>query len=416
MAGPLEGIRVVDLSRILAGPWCTQILGDLGAEVLKVEHPVRGDDTRQWGPPWLRDTRGNATGESSYYLSANRNKASLAIDLQKPEGQRLLRQLVARSDVFIENFKVGGLAKYGLDHESLRRERPELIYVSITGFGQTGPMADQPGYDYLIQGLGGLMSITGLPEGTPGGGPQRVGIAISDITTGLYAAIGILAALHHRERTGEGQYIDLALLDTLVGWLANQASSYLTGGVVPGLTGKWHPNLAPYQPFRTGDGNIIIAVGNDLQFSALCRFLGRPELAEDPRFCTNPDRNRHREELEDELQPEFGKRPSAYWLEHLPRQGVPASAINNIAQTFAMPQVQARDMQIELDHPLSGTVAGVANPLKFSRTPVSYRRAAPLHGQDTERVLRELLGLDSEELARLDEAGVFGGKPGTSGT
>ncbi len=410
MAGPLEGIRVIDLSRILAGPWCTQILGDLGAEVIKVEHPARGDDTRQWGPPWLRDTGGNPTGESSYYLSANRNKASLALNIQMPEGQHLLRQLVRKSDIFIENFKVGGLAKYGLDQETLRREHPGLIYVSITGFGQTGPMADQPGYDYLIQGLGGLMSITGQPEDAPGGGPQRVGIAVSDITTGLYATIGILAALHHRDRTGEGQYIDLALLDTLVGWLANQASSYLTGGVLPGLTGKWHPSLAPYQPFRTADGSIIIAVGNDTQFASLCHFLGRPELAEDTRFSTNPDRNRHRVALEGELEREFEKRPSAYWLERLPREGVPASAINNIAQTFAMPQVEARGMRIELDHSLSGTVAGVANPLNFSRTPATYRRAAPLLGEDTGRVLRELLGLDSGELERLGEAGVLGGK------
>ncbi len=412
MAGPLEGIRVIDLSRILAGPWCTQILGDLGAEVIKVEHPARGDDTRQWGPPWLQDTQGNPTGESSYYLSANRNKASLAIDIQKPDGQRLLRQLVQKSDIFIENFKVGGLARYGLDWETLSREQPGLIYVSITGFGQTGPMADQPGYDYLIQGLGGLMSITGRPEDTPGGGPQRVGIAVSDITTGLYATIGILSALHHRDRTGEGQYIDLALLDTLVGWLANQASSYLTGGVLPGLTGKWHPSLAPYQPFRTQDGNIIIAVGNDTQFTDLCRFLGRPELAVDARFSTNPERNRNRAALEGELEREFEKRPSAYWLDHLPREGVPASAINNIAETFEMPQIEARGMRIELDHPLSGTVAGVANPLNFSRTPATYRRAAPLLGEDTGRVLREVLGLDSEELERLDEAGVLGGNTG----
>ena len=299
---PLEGIRVIDLSRILAGPWCTQLLGDLGAEVIKVEHPLRGDDTRQWGPPWLRDRQGDATAESSYYLSANRNKSSLALDISRPEGQAVMRRLVAGSDIFIENFKVGGLAKYGLDYASLKAVNPGLIYVSITGFGQTGPMAKQPGYDYLIQGLGGLMSITGQPEDVPGGGPQRVGVAISDITTGLYAAIGILAALHHRDGTGEGQYIDLALLDTQVGWLANQASNYLTGGVVPGLTGKWHPNLAPYQPFRTADADIILAVGNDTQFTSLARFIGRPELASDPRFDTNPHRNANREALEAELQ------------------------------------------------------------------------------------------------------------------
>ncbi len=408
MEGPLSGIRVIDLTRILAGPWCTQLLGDLGAEVIKVEHPTRGDDTRQWGPPWLNDRHGHPTGESSYYLSANRNKSSLALDISRLEGQQLLRQLIAKSDVLIENFKVGGLAKYGLDYDSLLPKHPGLIYLSITGFGQTGPMASQPGYDYLIQGLSGLMSITGQPEDAPGGGPQRVGVAISDITTGLYATIGVLSALHHRERTGEGQYIDLALLDTVVGWLANQASSYLTGGVLPGLTGNWHPNLAPYQPFRTADGNMIIAVGNDLQFGQLCCFIGRPDLAHDKRFRTNPDRNRHREALERELQPLFEQKKSSYWLEHLPGEGVPVSSINDIAQMFAMPQVQARGLRIELDHPLSGQVAGLANPLKFSRTPVTYRRSAPLHGQDSERILREVLELDGAEIVQLSRLGVLG--------
>jgi crotonobetainyl-CoA:carnitine CoA-transferase CaiB-like acyl-CoA transferase len=407
MTSPLEGIRVVDLSRILAGPWCTQLLGDLGAEVVKIEHPERGDDTRQWGPPWLRDRQGNPTAESSYYLSANRNKSSLALDIRQPRGQDLLRRLVAKSDILVENFKVGGLAKYGLDYESLKQDNPGLIFVSITGFGQTGPMAKQPGYDYLIQGLGGLMSITGQPEEEAGGGPQRVGVAISDITTGLYATIGILAALHHRNRTGEGQYIDLALLDTQVGWLANQASNYLTGGRLPGLTGKWHPNLAPYQPFRTADGNIILAVGNDSQFASLARFLGRPELAADERFRTNPRRNANREDLEVELQREFEKHPRDYWLEHLPREGVPASAINNIAEVFDMPQVRSRGMRIEMEHPSAGSVAGVANPLRFSATPVSYRKAPPLHGADTGSVLRDLLEVGEEELRDLRDAGVI---------
>ena len=407
MSAPLSGLRVVDLSRILAGPWCTQLLGDLGAEVIKVEHPERGDDTRQWGPPWLKDEAGEPTAESSYYLSANRNKASIALDIKTIEGCDIVKELVAKSDIFVENFKVGGLKKYGLDYDALRKINPGLIYLSITGFGQTGPMASQPGYDYLIQGLGGLMSITGESDEQPGGGPQRVGIAISDVTTGLYGTIGILSALHHRNRTGEGQYIDLALLDTQVGWLANQASNYLTGGVLPKRTGKWHPNLAPYQPFRTADGSIIIAVGNDSQFVSLCRCIGLQEMATDPRFITNPARNKNREALEQLIQQQIDKQPSSYWLENLPKEGVPASAINNIAETFDMPQVKAREMQIELDHPLSGKVAGVANPLKFSASPVEYRNAAPVHGADTESVLSELLGYDADKIRRLQDQKVI---------
>lgn len=390
MAGPLKGLKVVDLSRILAGPWCTQLLGDLGAEVYKIEHPAQGDDTRQWGPPWLKDKQGNETGESSYYLSTNRNKYSVALDIKDEKQRQELLLLVAESDIFIENFKVGGLKKYGLDYDSLQRINPGLIYISITGFGQTGPMASQPGYDYLIQGLGGLMSITGQPDGEPGGGPQRVGVAITDITTGLYAAIGILAALNHRNNTGEGQYIDLALLDTMIGWLANQGSNYLTGGVVPQRTGKWHPNLAPYQPFKSSDGNFILAVGNNTQFTALCDFVGLGALARDERFSTNPMRNRNRLELEQLLQAQFSTQSNSYWLEHLPAQGVPASAINSIKDAFDMPQVKARGMQIELEHPVAGKIPGIANPLKFSATPVEYRNPAPLHGADTDAVLKQV--------------------------
>ena len=401
MTAPLTGLRVVDLSRILAGPWCTQLLGDLGAEIIKIEHPKKGDDTRQWGPPWLKDVDGEETKESSYYLSANRNKSSVALDIAHKEGQRVLIDLVKKSDIFIENFKVGGLAKYGLDYASLKEINPGLIYVSITGFGQTGPMASQPGYDYLIQGLGGLMSITGQPDGEPGGGPQRVGIAISDITTGLYATVGILSAIHHREKTGEGQYIDLALLDTQVGWLANQASNFLTGGKLPVRTGKWHPNLAPYQPFKTQDGNIIIAVGNDSQFADLCQFIGLGWMTEDEKFATNPARNNNRIELEKLIENKIQQYPSSYWLAHLPQEGVPASAINNIQQTFEMDQVREREMQIELEHPLAGKVAGVANPLKFSATPVEYRNAAPVHGADTEEVLSKVLGYDPSRVTEL---------------
>ncbi|NNC99174.1 MAG: CoA transferase [Gammaproteobacteria bacterium] len=407
MSGPLAGIRVIDLTRILAGPWCTQILGDLGADIIKIEHPETGDDTRQWGPPWLKDKEGRDTAESSYYLSANRNKYSVALDIKQQAGRELLRSLIGKSDILIENFKVGGLKRYGLDYPSLEKTNPRLIYLSITGFGQTGPMASQPGYDYLIQGLGGLMSITGLPDDQPGGGPQRVGVAITDITTGLYATIGILSALQHRHNTGEGQYIDLALLDTMVGWLANQASSYLTGGTLPQRTGNWHPNLAPYQPFRSSDGSFILAVGNDSQFANLCNFLGIPELVEDVRFRTNPNRNKNRAALEQVLQQSFGRKSSAYWVEQLPEQGIPASAINDIGETFSMPQIQERGMQIEMEHPLSGKIAGVANPLNFSRSEIAYRNAAPLHGADTENILSAVLGIDPGEIENLRQNGVI---------
>lgn len=407
MAGSLEGVRVIDMTRILAGPWCTQLLGDLGAEVIKVEHPLRGDDTRQWGPPWLKDEDGNETAESSYYLSANRNKSSLAVDIKTPEGCDIVKQLVQKSDVFIENFKVGGLVQYGLDYESLKKINPEIVYLSITGFGQTGPMAKQPGYDYLIQGLGGLMSITGLPDDVPGGGPQRVGVAITDITTGLYATIGILSSLYERKRTGKGQYVDLALLDTMAGWLANQASSYLTGGKLPGRTGNWHPNLAPYQPFKTKDGNMILAVGNDMQFESLCNILGLPALVSDPRFATNPDRNANRVELEKLLQAQFSQNTTDYWVTTLPSQGVPASAINSIQETFDMPQIQARNMQIEMTHPLSGKIQGVANPLKFSETEITYRKPPPMHGEDTDDILESILSIDKEKIESLRQRGIL---------
>ncbi|NKB62922.1 MAG: CoA transferase [Gammaproteobacteria bacterium] len=403
MTAPLKGIRVLDLTRVLAGPWCTQILGDLGADIIKVENPDRGDDTRQWGPPWLKDENGIETSESAYYLSANRNKSSIKLNLKSDEGLEVLRKLVAESDVFIENFKVGGLAKMRLDYESLKLINPQLIYLSITGFGQTGPMANQPGYDYLIQGLGGLMSITGQPDHVPGGGSQRVGVAISDLTTGMYAAIGILSALHHRHASGKGQYIDLALLDTQVSWLANQATNYLIGGKVPQRTGNWHPNLAPYQPFPTSDGEVIIAVGNDRQFGFLCEFIGMPELIDNPLYQTNPARNQNRESLSELIAREIAKFPGDYWLDGLPKVGVPCSAINTIDKTFAHEQVKAREMEIKLDHPLSGTVAGVGNPLKFSETPVEYRKAPPLHGEDTYRVLSEVLGLSRSEITHLEE-------------
>jgi len=403
MTGPLEGLRVLDLTRVMAGPWCTQILADLGAEVIKIERPVLGDDTRHWGPPWLKDGAGNDTSESAYYLSTNRGKHSVAVDIASDAGKQIIRDLAAKSDFFIENFKVGGLARLGLGYDDIRAVNPEIIYLSLTGFGQTGPMASQPGYDYLVQARGGLMSVTGPADGEP----QRSGLAVGDLTTGMYATIGLLSALQHRHRTGQGQYIDLALLDTQVGWLANQAMNYFVSGNVPRRTGKWHANLVPYQPFDASDRPVIIAVGNDGQFAKLCQFIGRPELIVDARFATNPVRIANRVALETELAAEIIKHDSEYWLEHLPKQGVPACPINDIEQAFQEPQVQHRGMKIDLPHPLAGSVPGVANPLKFSETPVSYEKAPPLLGEDTDAVLSRMLDMSDEQLCELRKKGVL---------
>lgn len=407
MASPLKGIRVVDLTRILAGPWCTQMLGDLGAEVIKVEHPVTGDDTRKWGPPWLMDDLGNETEDAAYFFAANRNKSSVTINLKSDKGISILKELVTQSDVLVENFKVGGLAKMGLGYDDLKKINPKLIYVSVTGFGQTGPLAEQPGYDYLIQGLGGLMSITGQADDQPGGGPQRVGVAISDINSGFYATIGVLSALLERAQSGEGQYIDIALLDCQVGWLVNQAMNYLIGGKVPVRTGNWHPNLVPYQPFKTRDGNIIIAVGNDRQFKALCEFVSHPEWADDPRFIVNYKRIENRIELIDLISSETAKHPDQYWLAGLPAAGVPCSIINDIEQVFDHPQVQARNMKVTLPHPLAGSVPGVANPIKFSRSEIEYRSAPPTHGQQTRQALTTILGYDDAEIDHFEEDGII---------
>jgi crotonobetainyl-CoA:carnitine CoA-transferase CaiB-like acyl-CoA transferase len=406
MSGPLKGLKVLDMSRVMAGPWCTQILSDLGAEVIKIERPGTGDDTRHWGPPWLKDKDGNDTREASYYMSANRGKKSVAIDIGTPEGAELVRELAAKADIFVENFKVGGLAKKGLAYDDLKAENPALIYVSITGFGQTGPMASQPGYDYLVQAIGGLMSITGVADGEPGAGPQRVGMAVGDLTSGMYATIGVLAALHHRTNTGLGQYIDLALLDTQVGWLANQAQNYFLSGKSPVRTGAWHPNLAPYQPFNASDGPVIIAVGNDGQFAKLCAFIGKPGLATDERFAITPSRNANRAVLADEIQAVVAQHPRAYWLENLPAQGVPCSPINNIEQTFAEPQVQHRGMKIDLPHTLAGTAPGIANPLNFSETPIEYTTAPPLLGEHTDEVLRAVLGQSEDDIATLHDQNI----------
>ena len=407
MAGPLTGIRVLDLSHVLAGPWCTQILADLGAEVIKVERPGSGDETRQWGPPWLLDRDGKATVESAYYLGCNRGKYSVTVDIAQPEGRQIVLDLAASADVLLENFTTGGLARKGLGYADLCAQNPALIYCSITGFGQTGPRAEDPGYDYLIQGMGGLMSITGNADGDPGAGPQRVGIAVSDLTTGMYAAIAILAALHHRTKTGGGQYIDMALLDTQVGWLANQAMNYFIGGKVPGRTGAQHPNLVPYQPFPTADGFVIIAVGNDGQFQRLCTAAGRAELALDPRFRTNPDRVANRRLLVDALLQITPARTSAEWIRLLNDAKVPCGPINTIAEVFDDPQVQHRRMMVELDHALGVKVPGVASPMRFSDTPVEYQKAPPMLGEDTDHVLREILGKGSDEINSLRKKGAI---------
>ncbi|KAA0009782.1 CoA transferase [Billgrantia pellis] len=406
MAGPLTGLRVLDLSRVMAGPWCTQILADMGAEVIKIERPTSGDDTRHWGPPWLKDRNDNETRESAYYLSANRGKHSVTVDIGRPEGQALIRELAAESDILVENFKSGGLARKGLDYAALEALNPGLIYCSITGFGQTGPMAAMAGYDYLIQAQGGLMSITGAADGEPGAGPQRVGMAVADLTTGMNAAIAILGALHHRHLTGEGQYIDMALLDVQVSWLANQAQNYFCSGTPPTRTGEYHPNLVPYQPFPTVDGEkVIIAIGNDGQFQRFCRAVGRPELAEDPRFATNPERVRHRLELVPILVEITRSRTAADWMTLLREISVPCGPIQNIAQVFDDPQVKARGMKVELES-AHGPVPGVANPIKYSRTRIEYRKAPPALGEDTDAVLARLLGKAPGEIDALRHRGI----------
>ena len=404
--GALSHLNVLDLSRILAGPWAGQLLADLGAETYKVERPGVGDDTRAWGPPFVRDAEGEAL-DAAYFLCANRNKKSLAIDFTRPEGQALIRSLAAKCDVLIENFKVGGLAGYGLDYESLREVNPKLIYCSITGFGQTGPYAARPGYDFLIQGMGGLMSITGPAAGEPGAGPQKVGVAVTDVMTGLYATVGILAALAHRERTGEGQHIDVALLDVQVAALANQAANYLVGGIAPGRMGNAHPNIVPYQDFPTADGHMIVAVGNDAQFARLCTELGAPEVAADARFATNRDRIAHRDEIASELGRLTGARTTAHWIAALEVAGVPCGPINTIDQVFDDPQVRSRGMQIDLPHPRGGKVPLVANPLRFSGSPVRYHMAPPELGAHTRDVLGSVLGMPLQQADALARAGVI---------
>ncbi|AYD63145.1 CoA transferase [Achromobacter sp. B7] len=398
-APALDGIRVLDLSRILAGPWCTQNLADLGADVIKIERPRVGDDTRAWGPPYLKDGDGQDTSESAYYLSANRNKRSVEADMATPEGAALIRELAAVSDILVENFKVGGLAKYGLDYDSLKAVNPRLIYCSVTGFGQDGPFAQRPGYDFMIQGMGGLMSITGERDDLPGGGPQKAGVAVTDIVTGMYATVAILAALQERHRSGLGQHLDIALLDSHVALLANQNSNYFNSGVAPTRAGNAHQNVVPYQAFAASDGHLIVATGNESQYRAYCRAIGVPELGDDPRFATNRLRVTNRETLIGILTAIMQEGRRDDWIAKLEAVGVPCGPINNIAQAFAHPQAQARQLRRDMPHPLGGVAPVTASPLRFSGSPVVYRRAPPLLGEHTEEVLREVLGKSPDAIA-----------------
>lgn len=407
MAGALSGIRVLDLSRVLAGPWAAQTLGDMGAEVIKVERPNTGDDTRSWGPPYVKDANGEPTRESAYFMCANRNKKSVTIDFTRPEGQKLVRQLAAKSDIVVENFKVGGLKQYGLDYASLSAIDPRLIYCSITGFGQTGPYAPRPGYDFLIQAMGGLMSVTGHSDGQPGGGPMKVGVALTDVMTGLYATIAVLGALAARGNTGRGQHIDMSLLDVQVACLASQAMNYLHGGVIPGRLGNAHPNVVPYQDFPTADGSIILAVGNDNQFAKLCAVLERPELAADSRFVSNAARVANRNELVSILRSLISQRTTDAWLAQLESAGVPSGPVNTLDRVFRDPQVIDRSLKIEMVHTQAGPLPLIASPVRLSDTPVEYRLAPPLLGEHTADVLSTVLNLDREALARLASENVI---------
>lgn len=408
--GALSHIRVLDMSRILAGPWAGQMLADLGADVIKIERPERGDDTRSWGPPWM-PVADDERGEAAYYLCANRNKRSLALDITSPQGQEIIRSLAAQSDILLENYKVGGLKKYGLDYDSLKAVNPKLIYCSITGFGQDGPYAKRAGYDFLIQAMSGLMSITGEKDGRPGAGPQKVGVALTDVLTGMYATTGVLAALAAREQTGEGQYIDVALMDVQVACLANQAMNYLVSGNSPTRLGNAHPNIVPYQSFETSDGYMILAIGNDDQFAKFCQEAGQPELAEDGRFVSNAQRVANREALVALLEPLVRKRTTADWIAALEARSVPCGPINSIGEAFDDPQIKAREMKIDIPHPtaVSGRSPSVANPLKMSGTPITYDNPAPMLGEHTRKILEET-GLSEEQIENLLAKGVISGQ------
>ena len=414
----LHGLRVLDLSRVLAGPWCTQTLADLGAEVIKVERPRAddhpgGDDTRGWGPPFLKDREGRDTAESAYFLGANRNKRSVTIDIARPEGQALVLRLAAQCDVMVENFKVGDMARYGLDAATVCARLPRLVYCSITGFGQTGPYRDRAGYDYAIQGMGGLMSVTGERDDLSGGGPQKVGVAVADLFTGMYATVAILAALRHRDASGQGQVIDMALLDTQVAMLANLGANYLVTRQAPRRAGNAHQNIVPYQVFEVADGHLILAVGNDGQFVRFCAVAGCAELAQDPRFAANANRVRNRDTLVPLLAAQMRQRSRADWLAALEAAKVPCGPINDLADVFADPQVRERGMTVAVPHPQADALELVASPMKLSRTPVQLRRPPPLLGQHTDQVLGEF-GLAAAEIEQLRKAGVLGPAAGTN--
>jgi crotonobetainyl-CoA:carnitine CoA-transferase CaiB-like acyl-CoA transferase len=406
MPGPLSHLVVLDLSRVLAGPWCTQLLADLGAEVIKIEKPGSGDDTRGWGPPFLKDTQGRDTGEAAYYLACNRGKKSIAVDFTQSEGQAIVRELARGADIVVENFKLGGLAKYGLDYAKLATVNPRLVYCSITGFGQTGPYAERAGYDFIIQGMGGFMSVTGERDDLPGGGPQKAGIAISDLMTGMYACSAILAAIAQRELSGAGQYIDVSLLDAQVAMMAVMNMNYLVSGTPPDRAGNAHQNIVPYQVFACADGHLILAVGNDAQFARFCEIAGKTEWARDPRFAANAERVKRRDVLVPLIDVVMRTRRQAEWLAALEAVGVPCGPINRLDQVFADPQLLARGMLIDLPHPLSGTVPQVGNPLHFSTTSVAYTQAPPLLGEHTAAVLSQRLGLSAESLADQARRGI----------
>jgi len=407
MTQPLDHLRVLDMSRILAGPWCGQTFADLGAEVIKIERPGVGDDTRSWGPPFLKDKDGNETDDAAYFLSANRGKKSVTVDITTPEGQGLIRNLALECDVLLENYKVGGLKKYSLDYESLSKVNPGLVYCSITGFGQTGPYSPRAGYDFLIQAMGGLMSVTGEAEGMPGGGPQKIGVALSDILTGLYTTIGALSALAYRDKTGRGQHVDMALLDVTIAATANQAMNYLVTGNAPAMMGNAHPNIVPYEAYKAADHYIILATGNDGQYQRFCSVAGRPDLATDERFATNRARVGNRAVLGPILNEIIAAKPRAFWLEELERVGVPCGPINNLEQVFDDNHVQARGARQEVEHSVGGSIPTVANPIRFSESPIEYDQPPPLLGQHTDDVLAEMLGLDTAAIGRLRAANII---------
>jgi crotonobetainyl-CoA:carnitine CoA-transferase CaiB-like acyl-CoA transferase len=406
MTQPLDHLRVLDMSRILAGPWCGQTFADLGAEVIKIERPGAGDDTRSWGPPFMADRDGNETDEAAYFLSANRGKKSVTVDITRPEGQEIIRKLAAECDVLLENYKVGGLKKYGLDYDSLSKVNPRLVYCSITGFGQTGPYSPRAGYDFLIQAMGGLMSVTGEAESKPGGGPQKIGVALSDILTGLYTTIGALSALAYRDKTGRGQHVDMALLDVTIAAMANQAMNYLVAGKAPTMMGNSHPNIVPYEAYRAADHYIILAVGNDGQFRRFCEVAGRVDLADDENYATNRGRVENRAVLGPILNEIIAAQPRTFWLEELEKVGVPCGPINNLEQVFGDPHVQARGARQEVSHPVAGTLPTVANPIRLSESPIAYDRGPPTLGQHNDEILSELLGMEDGDIAALKDSGI----------